>query len=231
MTIGGLQKLTLLDFPGRTACTVFTPGCDFRCPYCHNAALVTRAQEQETMPQEEFFRFLSKRKGLLDGVAITGGEPTLQPGLEDFIGRVKSEGFLVKLDTNGTRPDVVRRLIDSGLVDYIAMDVKAAPENYDKVTGGRCPDIGPVRESVSLIMEGRTDYEFRTTLVKGLHTIDDMTGIGPWISGAKRYFLQNFKDSGDIISAGWAPFAEEELKTLLDAVLPYVPAAELRGVD
>jgi pyruvate formate lyase activating enzyme len=231
MKISGLQKLTLLDFPGRTACTVFTAGCNFRCPFCYNAPLVTKAAEQPSIDMDYLFAFLKNRRGLLDGVAVTGGEPTLQPDLEDFIIKVRELGYQIKLDTNGTHPDVLRRLIGGGLIDYAAMDIKASPDNYAGVTGVPGLDLGPVRESVSLLMEGKIDFEFRTTAVKTLHTVEEFADIGRWIEGAPRYFIQSYKDEGDIICPGLEAFSRAELDRIADTVRPFVPAVSLRGVD
>ncbi len=228
MTINGLLKLTLLDFPGKCACTVFFCGCNFRCPFCHNATLVRG--EGESISEEEFFSFLKKREGILDGVCITGGEPTLQKGLRDFIKRIKDMGFAVKLDTNGARPDVLGSLLSEGLLDYVAMDIKSSPEGYERAAGCKI-DTDKIRESVSLLIGGNTDYEFRTTVATGAVTLADMEGIGSLIKGAKRYFLQGFVDSGDLIGEGVGGYSKEEMEEMRRAVLPFVPTAELRGVN
>jgi pyruvate formate lyase activating enzyme len=232
MEIHGLQKLTLLDFPGHTACTVFTGRCNFRCPFCQNASLVLRPESLALIPEEDVFAFLEKRKGLLDGVAVTGGEPTLQPDLADFLRRVKAMGFETKLDTNGARPDVLRGLLAEGLIDYAAMDIKSSPAGY-----ARCAGVSPeklldaVKESVALLEAGGAAHEFRTTAVKGLHTPEDFRAIGAWLAGTERYFIQSYTDSGDILEPGMAAFSKEELEELLAAVQPYIPHAQLRGVD
>ncbi len=232
MRIHGLQKLTLLDFPGRTACTVFTGGCNFRCPFCQNASLVLRPESQPVIPEEEFFAFLRKRQGLLDGVAVTGGEPTLQPELPGFLRKLRALGYAVKLDTNGARPQVLRALLEEGLLDYVAMDVKSSPEGYGQSIGLEVPGIlDKVRESVALLEAGGVPHEFRTTAVKPLHTPEDFASIGRWLRGTERYFIQSFQDSGDVISPGMAAFSREELEELLAAVRPYIPDAALRGVD
>ena len=231
MRISGLMKLTLLDFPGHTACTVFTGGCNYRCPFCHNAELVLRPGEQPVIPEEEFFALLQKRKGLLDGVAVTGGEPTLQPDLPDFLRRIRDLGYAVKLDTNGTRPDLLKRLVREGLVQYAAMDIKNSPARYAETAGVSDPDLAAVRESAAFLLEGTVPYEFRTTVVRELHTPRDMAEIGRWLRGAERYFLQCFTDSGDLIREGLTPCSREELDLLLAAVKPDIPNAELRGVD
>lgn len=231
MIIHGLQKLTLLDFPGHTACTVFTGGCNFRCPFCHNASLVVRPQEQPVIDLSEFFDFLKKRRGLLDGVAITGGEPTLQSDLPDFIREIRSLGFAVKLDTNGYKPDMLRTLLANSLLDFIAMDIKAAPSNYAAVCGLTVVDMNDIQESIDLIMASGIPYEFRTTYVKGLHTAADAEGIGHWIQGTQRYFLQNFKDSGDILKAGYDSFSKAEMDELLSVAHTSLPDAQIRGMD
>ena len=231
MLIAGLQKLTLLDFPGKTACTVFTPGCNFRCPFCHNALLVTDIDGGTFLDEEEFFSFLNKRKGILEGVAITGGEPTLQRELPLFIKRIKDLGFLVKLDTNGTNPEMLEALIEEGLVDRVAMDVKNDPSLYGGTAGLKNFDITGVARSRDLLLEGRCDYEFRTTVVRGLHTKESLKGAARWIEGAKEYWLQQYKDSGNLIDPrGLGAFGEAEMKELLEAVREIIPGAKLRGL-
>ena len=228
MNISGLQKLTLLDFPGRLAATVFFGGCNFRCPFCHNASLVLSPGECEKISEEEFFEFLTSRRGKLTGVCITGGEPTLYPGLRDFIKRIKDMSFAVKLDTNGTNPDLLESLIDEGLVDYVAMDVKNSPENYSMTVGCEV-DMEKIGRSVSILLSGKVDYEFRTTVVRELHSIDDFKAISEWIKGAKRYFLQTFEDSGDLIGSGFSAYSEAETKAILGQILPNVPNAQIRS--
>ncbi len=231
MRISGLQKLTLVDFPGHTACTVFTGGCNYRCPFCHNAGLVLYPEEQPEIPEEEFFALLEKRKGLLDGVAVTGGEPSLQPDLPDFLRRIRDRGYAVKLDTNGTRPDLLRQLVRDDLVQYVAMDIKNAPARYAETAGVTDPQPERIRESAAFLLEGTVPYEFRTTVVREFHRPEDMAEIGRWLQGAKRYFIQCFTDSGDLIREGLHPCTREELDLLLSAVRPFIPAAELRGAD
>ena len=227
MKINGLLKLTLLDFPGYTACTVFFGGCNFRCPFCHNASLVRG--EGEDISVDEFFKFLSKREGIIDGVAVTGGEPLLQRELYDFLKRIKDMGFLVKLDTNGSFPEKLKELCRAGLVDYVAMDIKSSPEGYSRAAGCNV-SIEKVRESVDYLLSGAVDYEFRTTVAKGAVMPEDMEGIGELIRGAKRYFLQGFVDSGDILGEGVGAYTKEEMEEMLENVKKYVPAAELRGL-
>ncbi len=230
MKIHGLQKLTLLDYPGKIACTVFTAGCNFRCPFCHNASLVTHVDPEAVMEEDDFFVFLSKRKGMLDGVAITGGEPTLDPGLIDFMKRVREHGFAVKLDTNGTRPDVLRRIADEGLADYIAMDIKNSPGWYAATVGLENFTIDAVEESASMLMSGNIPFEFRTTVVDGLHAPERFAEIGAWLAGGEPYYLQNFRDSGDLIAPGMKGLSPERMEECLAALRPYIPKAELRGL-
>ena len=235
MLIKGLQKLTLLDFPDKMACTLFTFGCNFRCPFCHNASLVLadRATE-DVMPEEEFFEFLARRKGILEGVCVTGGEPTLQPDLPEFLTRIKALGYAVKLDTNGYRPAVLRALIDEGLLDYVAMDVKNSLSRYPETVGIARFDTAPVEESMDLLMENRIPFEFRTTLVKGLHTPEGIAEMGQRLRGEERFFLQSFEDSGDLIvgdpeRGGLSAFDKEETASLLSVLCKYVPNAQIRG--
>lgn len=227
MKINGLLKLTLLDFPGKTACTVFFGGCNFRCPFCHNAGLVRG--EGENISEEEFFKFLRKREGILDGVAITGGEPLLQKDIVEFIRKIKEMDYQVKLDTNGSFPEKLKALVKEGLIDYVAMDIKSSPEGYSRAAGCKI-DMEKIKESVDFLLSGAVDYEFRTTVAKGAVLPEDMEGIGELILGAKRYFLQGFVDSGDILGEGCGPYEKEEMEEMLKTVKKYVPTAELRGM-
>lgn len=229
MLIKGLQKLTLLDYPGKMACTVFTAGCNFRCPFCHNASLVTNIDE-ERISEEEFFSFLQKRKGIIEGVCVTGGEPTLQPDLKDFLKKIKDLGYSVKLDTNGYRPEALKDIVNSGLVDYVAMDIKNSQAKYALTCGLDNLDITKINESVEFLMSGAVDYEFRTTVVKELHTEDDIQDIVSWIKGAKKYFLQGFIDSGDLICTGYSGYDKTELQKLLNIAKNDLSVTELRGI-
>ena len=227
----GLQKLTLLDFPGYVACTLFTKGCNMRCPFCHNALLVTDTKSQKAYKNEEILAFLKKRVGVLDGIAITGGEPTLMPGLKQFIIQARELGYKIKLDTNGTRPAVVRDLVDNGLLDYVAMDVKNCKQRYGETVGfDQGYDLSPIQESINYLMEGRVDFEFRTTVSKTFHNEADIVELAKWISGNEKYFLQQFKDSGNLIGEGIEPYSEDELRAVFDKILPFVPNAQLRGI-
>lgn len=196
MQIGGFQKLTLIDFPGKLSTTVFTVGCSFRCPFCHNPELVNHGTwntEHGTRMQDEFFSFLATRKDKLEGVCITGGEPTIQPDIIDFIRKIKKLGFLVKLDSNGSRPDVLRKLFAEGLLDYVAMDIKNSPEKYEKTAGTKI-DLERVKLSVDLIRRSGVPYEFRTTAVPGIHTLNDFLRISEWIGGSEAYYLQEYRE-------------------------------------
>ena len=230
MKIHGLQKMTLLDYPGKVACTVFFGGCDMRCPFCHNAELLD-GTAPSVMDEEELLGFLKKRRGLLDGVAITGGEPLLQKDLPELAARIRDLGYPIKLDTNGTHPDLLDRMIRDGLVQYVAMDIKNSPERYAETVGLQQFDIEPVRKSVQILLEGRTDYEFRTTTVAEFHDDESFEKIGPWIRGAKRYYLQRFTDRDTVPFEGLHAPEAEQMKHWADIVRPYVPAVELRGVD
>lgn len=230
MRILGLQKLSLVDFPGKVAATVFTGGCDLRCPFCHNALLVTRLAETPEIPMEEVLGFLSSRKGLLDGVVLTGGEPLLQPDAADFLRQVRELGFAVKLDTNGCHPDALADILDRRLADYVAMDIKNSLEKYPWTVGVPGFDTAPVERSARLLMEGPADYEFRTTLVRPFHEVGDMETIGRWLRGARRYYLQAFVDSGDLVGGGCAPFTPEEMEGFLQAARPFFQSVALRGL-
>ena len=229
MDIQGLQKLTLLDYPGKVACTVFLGGCDFRCPFCHNSELLEGPMPSET-DSEGLLAFLGKRRGLLDGVCVTGGEPLLRPDLATLLERIKSLGFLVKLDTNGSHPDRLRTIVETGLADYVAMDVKNCPKRYAETAGVPGLDLGPTRESIAFLLEGHVDYEFRTTVVKEFHDGDSFRAIGPWLAGAKRYFLQAFVDRDSVLSPGLSPCTAEEMEGFAGLVRPFIPSVELRGL-
>lgn len=232
MKVVGLQKLTLLDYPEKVSCTVFTGGCNLRCPFCHNASLVTGAEGAAQISDGELFSYLEKRRGLLDGVCVTGGEPLLQPDLADFLRRVRALGYCVKLDTNGSFPERLRELAGAGLVDYVAMDVKSSPEHYAGAVGVPGFDFSAVRRSMDFLLGGPVDYEFRTTVVKGLHDGEILRGAARSIRGARRYFLQKFVDSGDLIDGGGlSAFSDEEMAGFLRTVSPYVESAALRGVE
>ena len=227
MQINGFQKLTLLDFPGKVACIVFTPGCNFRCPFCHNASLVTHI-DGERIEEEEILSYLKKRQGLLDGVVVTGGEPTLQGDLADFLGKVKALGYAVKLDTNGTSPEKLKTLVEKGLVDYVAMDIKNTAAKYPVTAGCGSAVLGKVEESIDFLLADTVDYEFRTTVTAELHTPQDIGDIAKRIKGAKRYFLQNFIDSGDIVSPGNSPVTPQVMAEMVKTAQDLVGSASGR---
>ncbi len=255
MKIHGLQKTTLLDYPGHVAATLFTGGCNFRCPFCHNGDLVLNPGAQPELPMEEIMAFLKKRQGILDGVCITGGEPTLQPDLEAFIREVRALGYLVKLDTNGYRPEVLERLLTKALLDYVAMDIKASKENYARAVGlnkaGLSKEsevrgcitgfsIEPIQRSVELLKGSNIDYEFRTTVVKGLHTIEEFEEIGQWLSGCKAYYLQGFQENENLVGArlgesiseiSFASFSRSEMEQMAALAGKYLETVVIRGVE
>ena len=229
MKIHGLQKMTLLDFPGKVACTVFLGGCDMRCPFCHNAELID-GTAPAVMEEEELLAFLKKRTGLLEGVAITGGEPLLHPDLPELLRKIRAFGYAVKLDTNGAFPDRLAAVLEEGLADYVAMDIKNAREKYEQTAGVR-GILPQIERSVSILMGGKTAFEFRTTLVDELHEPEDFESIGRWIGGDEPYFIQGFVDSGDILTGGMHAASPEKAKACLEAALPFLPKARLRGQD
>lgn len=221
--------MTLLDWPGKVTCTVFLEGCDLRCPYCHNSELLL-AGSVPGIREEELLSFLEKRKGLLDGVCVTGGEALLWPDLPLLLEKIKAIGYPVKLDTNGTHPDKLKMLFREGLIDYVAMDIKNSPEKYGVTAGKPDLDLEPVRESVSWLLEEHTDYEFRTTVVRQFHTVRDMEEIGRWIAGAKRYFLQPFAPRDTVPDQTLSAPDRETLCRFLETVKPLVKEAEIRGI-
>ena len=231
MQIFGFNKTTLLDFPEHVACTVFTGGCNFRCPFCQNGDLVLNGGSLPVLDEEEVFRVLRKRKGILTGVCVTGGEPTLQRDLDVFLSRVKELGYLVKLDSNGYRPEVLQSLCERGLVDYFAMDIKSSPENYARTAGVKELDMGLIRESVDFIRSCGLDYEFRTTVVRELHSSGDFLSIGEWLKGCKAYFLQSYVESEGVICKEFSSYSKEELEEFVMLLKPYIDNVSLRGVD
>ncbi len=236
MDISGIQKMTLLDFPGKCACTVFLAGCNLRCPFCHNAALVT-GHAPTAMSDEEFFKFLKKRRGLLDGVCVTGGEPTLRPDLPEFLGRIKALGYLVKLDTNGSNPQMLEQLLEQGLVDYVAMDVKNSPARYGETVGIPGMPLEKTEQSLRLLLGGAVDYELRTTCVEEFHGPAEMKAMGAWLEslvpGAKprRFFLQSFVDRDSVLLPGLHAPSREKMEIMRKALEPHVLSVSLRGVD
>lgn len=231
MNIHGLNKLTLLDYPGKVAATVFLGSCNFRCPFCHNRDLVLNPSGQPVIDPADVLRFLKKRRGILEGVCITGGEPTLCPDLEELIRQIHSLGYAVKLDTNGFRPAVVKDLVSKNLLNMVAMDVKSSPEGYPQVVGVPHLDLSPIRETVRFLMEGHVPYEFRTTVVKELHSPDTFREIGQWISGCSAYYLQAYRDSDTVICPGFHTNTKEELEEYRQLLLQTIPIVGIRGMD
>ncbi len=230
MLINGFQKLTILDYPGKVACIVFTPGCNFRCPFCHNAALVTHIDSSFNLELRDVLAYLKKRQGLLDGVVITGGEPLMQKGIEDFLKQVKDLGYSIKLDTNGSFPERLISVVEKGLVDYVAMDIKNSKEKYGKTIGIEDFDITPIQKSIDFLLKNTIPYEFRTTVVEEFHTVEDIQDIVVWIKGTHKYFLQNFVDSGDIIGVGLRAVNRQKLEEMREKASKTIENVELRGV-
>ncbi len=228
MKIFGLEKLSMVDYEGHLCCTVFTAGCNFRCPYCHNSDLVEGKNLHE-ITEENFFSFLQKRKGLLDAVCVSGGEPTLQPDLIDFIKKIKALGYLVKLDSNGTAPKLLKELVSQNLIDYVAMDIKNSRDSYRRTAGNGSFDIKKIEESVDFLKQGKVDHEFRTTLVKGHHTEKEIKEIALWLSGAKKMYLQCFVDSGSCIASGLEKIEKTEVEHFKEILSQTIKEVHLRG--
>jgi len=235
MKIYGLQKLTLLDYPGRVACTVFLGGCNFRCPFCHNSELFG-ADAEPVMEGEELIAFLKGRRGILDGVCVTGGEPTLQPELLQFLREIKVLGYPIKLDTNGYRPEVLRAVVEEGLVDYVAMDVKNSPGQYPATAGAEHLDLKRIEQSIRFLLEGQVDYELRTTVVEPLHDEDSVAAMGRWLAElgngkkAKRLYLQPFVDRETVPVAGLKAPETAALQAFAGLLQPCAEFVGLRGV-
>lgn len=235
MIISGLQKMTLLDYPGRVACTVFLQGCNFRCPFCHNSGLLGISQD-DTIAVETLLDFLRKRIGILDGVCITGGEPTLQNDLPQILRQIKQMGYYIKLDTNGSRPDMLKALVEEKLIDYVAMDIKNSPDRYGETIGlSQLPK--EIEKSMVFLMEGELDYEFRTTVVEEFHSEADILALGQWLSQlspdrkAKRLFLQPYADRDSVLVSGLHTPSAEKLSCFKEILTPYAEFVEIRGAD
>lgn len=233
MRISGLQKMTLLDYPGKIACTVFLGGCNFRCPFCHNGELLDGAMTS-VMEEEEFLAFLSKRMGLLDAVCVSGGEPTLQPGLADLLEEIKKMGYLVKLDTNGSRPEILKDLVNRGLLDYVAMDIKNAPHRYGQ-TAGVTVQMEQIEESIRFLLEDRVDYELRTTVVEQLHDCAAVERMGQWVSSlaagrmVKRWFVQPFVDRDTVLFTGLSRPNDAQLSEFAGVLSRFSALSKIRG--
>lgn len=233
MIIAGLQKMTLLDYPGKVACTLFLQGCNFRCPFCHNAGLLER-DGQAAMTEPELLDFLKKRQGLLEGVCVTGGEPTLQKELPQLLKKIKELGYSVKLDTNGMQPKALKSLVAEGLVDYVAMDIKNSPKNYAQTAGLPQIDLSKIEQSMVFLMNGAVDYEFRTTVVQQLHSEQDFSDMGSWFAALsenkpEKYFLQSFVDRDSVLYGGLSAPESARLQRFLSLISPFVHSAKIRG--
>ena len=232
MEIHGFNKTTLLDYPEHVATTVFTGGCNFRCPFCQNAGLVLDPKGQEIIGEEEVLAYLQKRRGILEGVCITGGEPTLQPDLMNFVRKIKELGYLVKLDTNGYRPEILWELLEEGLLDYVAMDIKASRENYGNAAGVKQMDLARIEESVGMLKSSSIPYEFRTTVVKGIHAVEEFEAVGRWLEGSLAYYLQAFRESDNIIeNRDFSAFSKEDMEKMAKLAGKYIDKVEVRGVE
>lgn len=231
MIIKGIQKLSMVDYPGLIATTLFTPGCNMRCPFCHNSSLVTGKEEQPTfIDLDDLFYFLEGRKKKIDAVCLSGGEPLLQEGVADFLLKIKKMGFKTKLDTNGTRPDALLKVLEAGAADYVAMDVKNSAERYGQTVGVERFDLAPVLNSIDLLMRGQTPYEFRTTVTKTFHDLDSLIGAGELIKGAECWYLQAFKAGETVLDPSVTGYDEEELRSFLPHLTPYAQRVSLRGI-
>ena len=231
MRICGLNKTSLLDYPGKVAATIFLAGCNFRCPFCQNGSLVLYPEQQPAISPDEILRFLQKRKGVLDGVCVTGGEPTLQKDLPDFLRKIKELGYKIKLDTNGSRPQFLKAVVKEGLVDAVAMDIKSSRESYPLLTGITHLNLAPICESAAFLMDCGIDYEFRTTVVRELHREEDFFAIRQWLSGAKAYYLQAYRDSEEVIHPGFSSYTRQELEHFREILSSTIPLVEIRGID
>lgn len=229
MKIVGIEKLSMVDFGDKLTCTLFTSGCNFRCPFCHNSSLVLPTAEQTVLPNTQILDYLAKRKGMLDAVCITGGEPTLHKDLGDFLAEIKALGYPIKLDSNGTNPDMLQQLYADGLIDYVAMDIKNSPAKYPLTAGIQDLDFGKITASAAFLMSSGIDYEFRTTLIGGHHTQQDMHDIGVWLRGAKLFYLQHFEDSENCISAGLTAIPQDVAQEYSNILSGYVRKVILRG--
>lgn len=231
MNIYGFQKSTLLDYPEHLAATIFTGSCNFCCPFCHNGGLVLHCNTLSKIPETAVIDYLKKRKNILEGVCITGGEPTLQKDLADFIYQIKELGYRVKLDTNGYNPNILQSLLDQNLLDYVAMDIKNSPQNYAKTAGLSTITFENIGSSVNILKSTAIDYEFRTTIIRELHTLDDILEIGNWLKGNSFYYLQSYKDSPDLIQQGYHAHDTKTLLQFYSSIKQFLPNTFLRGID
>ena len=231
MEIGGLQNLTLIDYPGRLAATIFLCGCNFRCPWCYSSELVLseKIKNQPKISQKDFFQFLKERKGLIESVVLCGGEPMVSGGLVTLIKKIKKMGFLVKLDTNGSNPKILKELIDKKLVDYVAMDIKGPKETYHKFTGVKT-NVKKIQKSIDILKKGKVDYEFRSTIIPTLHQKEDVVAMAKWIKGAKKYYLQNFRAEKTINPKfkKIKPYPEDYMLDILKTIAPFFAICQIR---
>lgn len=231
MKVSGFYKTTLIDYPEKLASSIFLNGCNLRCPFCHNGDLVLPTANQSYIDLNYIFEVLKKRKTILEGVCISGGEPTIHHDLYQFCSLIKGLDYSIKLDTNGTNPDILRTLYNDGLIDYVAMDVKNSKEKYSITTGNSNMDLSKIESSIDWLLTSGINYEFRTTVVKELHDKEDFIKIGQWISGAKRYYLQNYRESDSVIQPGFTSYTQDELLEFVQVLKPMVSLVELREVD
>lgn len=231
MKIHGFNTLTLLDYPGKVGAALFLGGCNFRCPFCQNGNLVLHPEQEPFLPEEEVLAYLKKRQGILDGVCVSGGEPTLFPDLPALMEKIKCLGYLVKLDTNGSRPEVIRQLHEAGLIDYVAMDIKASPARYSQAAGCESLDMEAILESVEYLKSDIPEYEFRTTVVRELHTADDFSDIAQWLAGCRAYYLQAYRDSENVIRPGFSGYSRKELEGFCEILRKKIPLVSVRGID
>ncbi len=229
MVIQSLKKFSLLDYPGQVACTLFTAGCNFRCPYCYNSPLVMDTHKNQDIPLEEVYAYLEKYRGLLDGVCLTGGEPLIQHGIEEFLGRIREMGYVIRLETNGSCPDKLRKIVSEDLVSYVVMDLKNSQESYGKTVGIEGYDVSNICKSVEFLLSGAVPYEFNTTVVLELHQRSDFESIGRWISGAQKYYLQRFVNTDNVLQKGLHRYNDSIMHQALEVVKKNVPSARLRG--
>ena len=230
MIICGFEKFSMVDYDGKIACTIFTKGCNFRCPFCHNSSLVESKKHPQIISENSVFDYLNKRKKVIDAVCISGGEPTLQPDLIDFVKKIKNLGFLVKLDTNGYNPDAIKQLLNQNLLDYVAMDIKNCKEKYDFTIGAEI-NINKIEQSIELIKNSNIDYEFRTTLISQFHTENDILKIGKWLENSKNYFLQKYVDNDDCIKHGFDAINKTTVENYIKILKPYINNVETRGFN
>ena len=231
MPINGFNKTTLLDYPGKIAATSFLGSCNFRCPFCHNSGLVLSPGEQPVIPMEDVLKVLKKRRGILEGVCITGGEPTLDKDIFCLVDKIKELGYPVKLDTNGSHPWILKKLINNKMIDMVAMDIKSSKESYSRGAGSKNLDLKPICESVDFLMSGSIPYEFRTTVVRELHTQEDFRSIGNWLAGCSAYYLQAYKDSPEVIRPGFSSYSKRDLDYFCLILSRTIPAVYIRGID